>query len=768
MSKKLAIIALLVLTFVTSKAQVSVVPIVSPHMSFVNAVGQACAGCKLQTFSAGTTTPLATYTDNTGTSQNTNPIILDLTGSANIWFQESAYKLVLSDPLGNLLFTIDNIPVPCTQSACLLLSSTSTQTLAGALAWVGGPTGTPATTTLANLGGVSAGTTAAQTFLGPICQTFAYIDVIACFGAKPDAMNTNDAVMGAGSNVLISATAGFTSADVGKVLAFQLTTGQVVDTTITAVNSATSVTLGASNTGAAITAGTIYFGTDNTAAIQDAVNTANYLPYTGEFDQEIYFSHGYCSTCTGVYLIKGTIQLANSALNLNKRFTFIGDGPGMTRFQEVNPTANMIDITDQGQAGVQNTFENMGFFGVANTQSNFASAINANQTTGIRLINNWFSSWRIAVSNNENTSGTSGGEFYFENNVFEFCWSVLVSPGTSQSPPGQARDITIHGGEIATSNPQPEAVAQYTLDFANTNRVIISDVAFNFGNGQGVRCVGCTSFDMHDNDFSESTLSAIGEEFGEQNLFLQNTTGNIHHNQFHSAFTEAVDIAGGNNLSFSGNTYNVNTPSATNAIVFSSTGNFVTMMGENFIDCTPTCIDVLNTSVSAGTDINNNIFSTSITTPVQVGGGALPSGVNVQLFNGSFNRTVGNFGTVNATTSVNSPLGIFSTSTTTPESIMQSETASSNLFLAGQVTTSSPKEILLENNPASNTFSLDAIQQGVGANQTLQINPSGGPIKLGSESTSFATFLACYTSTGIGHCTTPPTGTPPTCGCTSP
>jgi hypothetical protein len=143
MSKKLAIIALLALTFVTAKAQTAVQPIPDPHMSFVNAVGLACAGCKLSTFAAGTTTSLATFTDSTGAVQNTNPVILDLTGSANIWGSQAAYKFVLEDPLGNILFTEDNIPVVCTVTSCppataasigaVSLTDTSAQTMAGPL-----------------------------------------------------------------------------------------------------------------------------------------------------------------------------------------------------------------------------------------------------------------------------------------------------------------------------------------------------------------------------------------------------------------------------------------------------------------------------------------------------------------------------------------------------------------------------------------------------------------------------------------------------------
>ncbi len=43
-----------------------------------------------------------------------------------------------------------------------------------------------------------------------------------------------------------------------------------------------------------------------------------------------------------------------------------------------------------------------------------------------------------------------------------------------------------------------------------------------------------------------------------------------------------------------------------------------------------------------------------------------------------------------------------------------------------------------------------------------------GALTIGSESGA-ATYLACYTTSGtLGHCTTSPSGSPPTCGCTSP
>ncbi len=98
-------------------AQVPVAPIVQPHVTFVNASGGPCAGCKLYSYSAGTTTPFPTYTDSIGISQNPNPIILDASGgpqtpsgsSGGIWLGLASYKLILKDALGATIWTVDNV-----------------------------------------------------------------------------------------------------------------------------------------------------------------------------------------------------------------------------------------------------------------------------------------------------------------------------------------------------------------------------------------------------------------------------------------------------------------------------------------------------------------------------------------------------------------------------------------------------------------------------------------------------------------------------------
>lgn len=74
--------------------------------------GSPLVGGKLFTYAAGTTTPQATYVDSTQTIQNTNPVILNASGQANVWLDPTlSYKFLLQDSAGNQVApgTVDNI-----------------------------------------------------------------------------------------------------------------------------------------------------------------------------------------------------------------------------------------------------------------------------------------------------------------------------------------------------------------------------------------------------------------------------------------------------------------------------------------------------------------------------------------------------------------------------------------------------------------------------------------------------------------------------------
>lgn len=81
----------------------------SPKQQYFDNNGNPLVGGKLYSFAAGTNTPLATYTDSTGTTSNPNPTILDSRGEASIWLSTVAYKLRLVDANNVEIWTVDNV-----------------------------------------------------------------------------------------------------------------------------------------------------------------------------------------------------------------------------------------------------------------------------------------------------------------------------------------------------------------------------------------------------------------------------------------------------------------------------------------------------------------------------------------------------------------------------------------------------------------------------------------------------------------------------------
>lgn len=74
--------------------------------------GNPLSGGLIYTYDAGTTTPVATYTNSTGLIQNSNPIVLDASGRTpqQIWLTTgTTVKFVLKDSTGSTIGTYDNI-----------------------------------------------------------------------------------------------------------------------------------------------------------------------------------------------------------------------------------------------------------------------------------------------------------------------------------------------------------------------------------------------------------------------------------------------------------------------------------------------------------------------------------------------------------------------------------------------------------------------------------------------------------------------------------
>lgn len=81
----------------------------SPFLQFEDSNGEPLVGGKLYTYAAGTTTPLATFTDSTGGTPNTNPVILDSNGIASVWLGTNLYYMELKDANDVLIKSADNV-----------------------------------------------------------------------------------------------------------------------------------------------------------------------------------------------------------------------------------------------------------------------------------------------------------------------------------------------------------------------------------------------------------------------------------------------------------------------------------------------------------------------------------------------------------------------------------------------------------------------------------------------------------------------------------
>lgn len=84
----------------------SLAPVI--RQRFFDANGVPLAGGKLYSYSAGTSTPKATYTDSSGFAANTNPVVLNANGEANVWISGN-YKFVLADSSDVVQWTVDNV-----------------------------------------------------------------------------------------------------------------------------------------------------------------------------------------------------------------------------------------------------------------------------------------------------------------------------------------------------------------------------------------------------------------------------------------------------------------------------------------------------------------------------------------------------------------------------------------------------------------------------------------------------------------------------------
>lgn len=95
-----------------------------PKLQFFTANGEPLSGGKLYTYAAGTTTPLATFTDEGGLTPNANPVILNSRGEASVWLGNASYKFKLTDSTDVEIWTVDNLDGAEAVSAAALAAAT--------------------------------------------------------------------------------------------------------------------------------------------------------------------------------------------------------------------------------------------------------------------------------------------------------------------------------------------------------------------------------------------------------------------------------------------------------------------------------------------------------------------------------------------------------------------------------------------------------------------------------------------------------------------
>jgi hypothetical protein len=108
---------------------VALSPLAGAGWQFFDSNGVPLAGGKLFTYSAGTTTPRATFTSSSGATAHANPIILDSAGrvSSEVWLTSTAvYKFTLKNAADVEIWTKDDIAGNATTADLANTSSTAT------------------------------------------------------------------------------------------------------------------------------------------------------------------------------------------------------------------------------------------------------------------------------------------------------------------------------------------------------------------------------------------------------------------------------------------------------------------------------------------------------------------------------------------------------------------------------------------------------------------------------------------------------------------
>jgi hypothetical protein len=340
----------------------------APKAQFFAANGTPLVGGKLYSYVAGTTTPLATYINSAGITQNTNPVILDSRGEANVWLTSGVlYKLALYDANDALIWTVDNVSAINDGVFSGPVSGT-TGTFSGALIALSGAFSGPVSGTTGTFSGALIAASGTFTTINGDGSGITAVTTAAQFDNDTSPASTafvQRALGNLAGRATYTTSTNIAAADVGKWIFIPSGTGSIslaLPTTVvpngsryyvynnTAASNVTITTTGAITSGTVGALPSVIVGPGQTFDFTtDGVN--NWVVSQGDFSRQAAFAgtlvtNGSQRLPSGLIIKYGTTAHAGAAANINQVTTYT------TAFPTAVLAVNLTDTNGVNISGV--------------------------------------------------------------------------------------------------------------------------------------------------------------------------------------------------------------------------------------------------------------------------------------------------------------------------------------------------------------------------------------------------------------------------------
>lgn len=300
--------------------------------------GDPLSGGLLYVYTAGTTTPVTTWTSNSGAVANTNPIVLDSAGRTpnEIWLNSGVtYKFVLKTSTGVLIGTYDNIPAIDDPTVFNnLITVTGTNTLIG--------TSTPPYT--AYVAGMTLSFVAVNTNTGAVTISVDGLGAKNIYIGSATALSGGELV--AGRIVQLEYDGTRFQLQVGSIADGSITSAKLANAQLTlpnALNYAAPVTL-ASASSVAIGA-----AASNNITISGTTTITSFDTIAAGARRNVKFSGALTLTYNATSLILPGAANITTAANDNAEFLSLGGGNWIcTSYQRAIPGVNVQQFDSTG------------------------------------------------------------------------------------------------------------------------------------------------------------------------------------------------------------------------------------------------------------------------------------------------------------------------------------------------------------------------------------------------------------------------------------